>query len=251
MTFISFKPLLEGDQPIALAWLALGNVAVAEIAAHARPGAVVLDLQHGLWQRDTLEAAVAAAGRYVPVVARCLANQPHHICEALDSGVASVLVPLVESAEEAREAVMACRYPPHGIRSAGGVRPLVGGMAGMLELERQVAVGVMIETVKGVENAEAIAAVPGLDYLFIGTGDLSLSRGSSDPAVLDADCRRVQQAAQARGLPCGLYTGSAQAAHDAFARGYRIAVCGNDMVVANEVFTAAVQTSLGIGARPA
>lgn len=243
MTFISFKPLLDSKQPIGFIWLSLGSVALAEIAAHARPAAIVLDLQHGLWHRHTLEAAVGAAGRYVPVIARCTANQPHHISEALDSGASSVLVPLVETAEEAQRAVMASRYPPAGIRSAGGVRPLMSGFEAMLQAGSHVTVGIMIETVTGIENVEAIVAVPGIDYIFIGTGDLALSRGVKDPAALEDDCRRVLEAARARGIPCGLYTGSTEAAHDSFDKGFQIAVCASDINVARNGFMQAAQSS--------
>ncbi len=241
MIFIPFKPLLAGDGPVDLIWLALGNAALAEFAAHARPGAIVLDLQHGLWDRHSLEAAVGTAGRHVPVIARCAANTPHHICQALDSGASSVLIPLVETTEDARRAVMAGRYPPAGIRSAGGVRTLLAGIEAMLEAGDHVAVGVMIETVQGVENVEAIAAVPGIDYLFIGTGDLALSRGTSSPEVLERDCRRVFEAAQQRGIPCGIYTGTADAARDAFGKGYKLAVCANDTDVARAGFMQATQ----------
>ena len=169
-------------------------------AAHARPAAIVLDLQHGLWERGTVEAAIASAGN-VPVITRCADNTPAVIAQALDAGAASVLVPLIETVDDARRALDASRYPPHGSRSAGGVRPLLGGIAAMLNAGAQVAVGLMIETVTGVENAAAIAAQPGVDYLLIGTGDLALSRGTSDPDVIARDCARVLAAARERGCP--------------------------------------------------
>ncbi len=91
MAFISLKPLLSGQAPIDLIWLSLGSVALAELAARAHPGAVVLDLQHGLWERNSLEAAVGIACQHVPVIARCAGNTPHQIFQALDSGASSVL----------------------------------------------------------------------------------------------------------------------------------------------------------------
>jgi 2-dehydro-3-deoxyglucarate aldolase/4-hydroxy-2-oxoheptanedioate aldolase len=241
MFFIPFKPALSGGDPVDLIWLALGSAALAGFAAHARPGAIVLDLQHGLWDRHSLEAAVGTAGRHVPVIARCAANTPHHIGQALDSGASSVLIPLVETAEDARSAVQAGRYPPAGVRSAGGVRPLLAGIEAMLEAGGHVAVGVMIETVQGVENVEAIAAVPGIDYMFIGTGDLALSRGTNDPEVIERDCRRVFEAAQERSIPCGIYTGTVEAAREAFGKGYKLAVCASDTDVARAGFMQATQ----------
>lgn len=193
------SPMLAGDGFIDLIWLSLGSAPMVAFAAHARPAAIVLDLQHGLWERGTVEAAIASAGN-VPVITRCADNTPAVIAQALDAGAASVLVPLIETVDDARRALDASRYPPHGSRSAGGVRPLLGGIAAMLNAGAQVAVGLMIETVTGVENAAAIAAQPGVDYLLIGTGDLALSRGVR-PDVIARDCARVLAAARERGCP--------------------------------------------------
>lgn len=239
MLFLSLKPGLAGNAPVDLIWLALGSVPMAEFAAQAGPGAVVLDLQHGLWERGTVEAAIGAIGKQVPVIARCAENTHHAIAQALDAGAAGVLVPLIESADDARRAVSAGRYPPFGTRSAGGVRPLLAGIQAMLDADRHVAVGVLIETVAGIENVEEIAAVPGLDYLFIGTGDLSLSRGTADADVIERDCERVLRAAKANGLPCGIFTNDAQGARRAFAKGYRMAVSANDIELVKQGMAAA------------
>lgn len=239
MLFPSLKPMLAGDGFIDLIWLSLGSAPMVAFAAHARPAAIVLDLQHGLWERGTVEAAIASAGN-VPVITRCADNTPAVIAQALDAGAASVLVPLIETVDDARRALDASRYPPHGSRSAGGVRPLLGGIAAMLNAGAQVAVGLMIETVTGVENAAAIAAQPGVDYLLIGTGDLALSRGTSDPDVIARDCARVLAAARERGLPCGIYTGSAEAARQAHGQGYRMAVAASDIDLLKQGFQSAV-----------
>ncbi|ASC65083.1 aldolase [Achromobacter denitrificans] len=239
MLFSSLKPLLGGNGAVDLIWLAFGSAPMAEFAAHARPGAIVLDLQHGLWERGAIEAAVSAVGRNVPVIARCADHTHQAIAQALDAGAASVLVPLIESADDARRAVAAGRYPPCGTRSAGGVRPLLGGIDAMLEADRHVAIGLLIETVAGVENVEAIAALPGVDYLFIGTGDLSLSRGTADRDVIGRDCARVLAAAKANGLPCGIFTADAAAARRAFEQGYRMAVSASDIELLKQGFLSA------------
>ncbi len=238
MLFRSLKPLLTCDAPLHLIWLALGSVPVMEFAARAKPGALVLDLQHGLWERGTLESAIGAVGARLPVIARCAENSNSAIAQALDAGAASVLVPLVETADDARRAVLAGRYPPMGRRSAGGVRPLLAGLEAMRAADREVAIGLMIETAEGVENVEDIAAIEGVDYLFIGTGDLAFSRGTSDSQVISRDCERVLRAATANGLPCGIFTGNARAVHQAVESGYRIVVCANDIDVVKEGFLA-------------
>ncbi|WP_213308675.1 HpcH/HpaI aldolase family protein [Paraburkholderia sacchari] len=238
MFFRSLKPLLADERPLRLIWLALGSAPVAEFAAQANPDALVIDLQHGLWERATLETAIGAVGTQVPVIARCAENSHSAISQALDAGAASVLVPLIETADDARRAISAGRYPPVGKRSAGGVRPLRAGLDAMLAADREVAIGLMIETVEGVENVEAIAATPGVDYLFIGTGDLAMSRGTVDSQVIDRDCERVVRAATKNGLPCGIFTGNARAVRQAFERGCRMAVSANDIDVVKEGFLA-------------
>jgi 2-dehydro-3-deoxyglucarate aldolase/4-hydroxy-2-oxoheptanedioate aldolase len=239
MFFRSLKPGLVSDRHLDLIWLALGSTPMVEFAAHAHPDALVLDLQHGLWERGALESAIGAVGAQVPVIARCAENLHSAIAQALDAGAASVLVPLIETAADARKAVSAGRYPPAGVRSAGGVRPLLAGLEAMLSADREVAIGLMIETVEGVENVEAIAAVPGVDYLFIGTGDLGLSRGTSDSEVIGRDCERVLRAATARGLPCGIFTSDASAARRALESGYRMVVCANDIELVKQGFLTA------------
>ncbi|MEW9586201.1 HpcH/HpaI aldolase/citrate lyase family protein [Paraburkholderia sp. DGU8] len=243
MLFSSLKPLFQGAAPVDCMWLALGSAPVVEFAAHVAPGAIVLDLQHGLWERGTLEAAIAAVRMRVPVIGRCADNSPHAIAQVLDAGASSVLIPMIETADDARRAVSASRYPPFGTRSAGGVRPLLAGFEAMLEADRHVAVGMLIETVEGVRNAREIAAVPGVDYLFIGTGDLSLSRGTTDSEVIAGDCERVLAAARERGLPCGIFTGDAAAAREAFTNGYRMAVAANDIDVFKQAFLTAHATA--------
>jgi len=249
MMFCPFKPLLAQKQPIRLMWLALGSLPVVEFAAQVQsvpqqPQALVLDLQHGLWEASTVHTAVGLAVQ-VPVIARCAGHQPHQLAQALDAGAASVLVPMVQSADEAQQAVLGSHYPPAGLRSAGGVRPLLAGVSEMIQAGRRVAVGVMIETVRGVENVEQIVRVPGVDYVFIGTGDLSLSRGMEDAvknaAQVEKDCQRVLAAAHAAGLPCGRYTANAAAAHKAFEQGFQMAVTASDIDVIRDGFLQAAK----------
>lgn len=221
--------MLRDKQPIDLIWLSLGSPAIAEIAASARPGAIVIDMQHGLWDRASLEAAVGVARNTTRVIVRCADDSPTSIAQALDSGAHSVLIPLIESGRAAAAAASASRYPPLGVRSAGGVRPLLRGVDGMLEANREVAVGVMIETVAGVADARAIVQASGVDYVFIGTGDLAMSCGASHSADIDGNCEQVRRAALEHGLPCGIFTSHAAEAAQRFEAGYALAVAANDI----------------------
>lgn len=221
--------MLQDGRPLDLIWLSLGSAAIAEIAAQARPGAIVIDMQHGLWDRASLEAAVGVARGSTRVIVRCADDSPTSIAQALDSGAHSVLVPLIESGVAAANAASASRYPPEGMRSAGGVRPLLRGIEAMLGANREVAVGVMIETVAGVEQASAIAQAKGVDYVFIGTGDLAMSRGAQHQDDIECDCEHVRRATLESGLPCGIFTSSAVEAAKRIAAGYALAVVANDI----------------------
>lgn len=235
-------PRLKRGAALPLVWLALGSPALAEIAVRSAPGAaVVIDLQHGLWERGTFEAAVGIAGSTTPVIARTADFSAAAIGAALDAGAAAVMAPLVEGADDARALAGASRYPPQGRRSGGGVRPLLAGIEAMRAANRHIAVGAMIETALGARNAEAICAVAGIDFIFVGTGDLQLSMPQASPAQLQACCARIRDAAHQSGLPCGLFTADAAAARQAFADGYEIAVAANDIGLAAHGFAQALQ----------
>src|SRR5437764_380218 len=159
-------------------WLVSGSPAVAELAAEARPDALIFDLQHGLWEPGALHAAIGVTRTMAVPLVRVAENSPIAIGSALDAGALGVIVPLVESAEAARMAVTAAKYPPEGVRSGGGVRPLVDFKGYVAAANANVLVAVMVETRRGVENAAAIARTPGVDMVFVGTGDLALSLGT-------------------------------------------------------------------------
>lgn len=221
-------------------WFSLGSPALVELSLPARPDAVVIDLQHGLWSRDGMEAALGLVPPGIFTVARLPDGTAREIGQALDAGAGCVLVPLVETAAEALACVRAAHYPPHGRRSAGGVRPLGGDFASYVAGARaRTTVGVMIETAAGVEQAEAIAATPDLDFVFIGTGDLALSLGcfpgTDEPH--EAACRRVLAACRSAGIPCGIFTTAAEDAARRLREGYALAVLANDIALVSTGFT--------------
>lgn len=234
------KSLLVSHSTIKLVWLAMGSCAVAEYALSAKPSAVVLDLQHGLWDRLQLESAVSVLNPYCSVIARAKSADISHVSEALDSGVSSVLVPYIESVEQAKQAIAAAHYPPKGVRSAGGVRPLSYGVESMIESGKQVAVGLMIESVLGCQELDAIVALPGVDYIVIGTGDLALSLGAESKNIK----KYLQQAlevCQRHQIPCGVFTPDAETALEQFAEGFQLAVVANDIGIVHSGFSSVAQ----------
>ena len=247
MTSPSRSSLLKsrlGQGPaLGVLWVAIGSPSLAEMAAQAKPDAVVLDLQHGTWDRASLESAVGLL-RDVPAIVRTADGSATEIGRALDAGAAGVLVPLVETAAQAAEVVAASRFPPHGTRSGGGVRPLSGDFARYwAEANEATLVAVMIETARGLGNAAAIAGTPGIDLVFIGTGDLALSLGcfpTIDARHAEA-CAAILSACRRAGTPCGIFTMSVEGAVARAAEGYDLVVVGNDIGIVAGGFGAAIK----------
>ena len=181
---MSLREKLESGGPAIGLWASIPSALTAESASLAGPDYVVCDQQHGALDPATLMAMLTAiAGTGAAPLVRVARNEPFPIGQALDLGAQGVIVPMVESAEEAAAAVAACRYAPEGIRSFGALRAGAG--------ERPLCL-VMIETRRGLENAVEIAATPGLERVYIGPSDLALSLGLQPtirlehPPVLEA-----------------------------------------------------------------
>lgn len=235
------RHLAEGGT-LALHWLALGSPALAEIAGASGAEGIVLDLQHGLWDRAGVETAL----RPVPGPWRLVRLADHDragIGHALDAGADGIIAPLVESVEQAKRIVAAGRYAPAGERSVGGVRPLSGDLAAYIaRAEAGTAIGAMIETVPGLEAVEEIAAVPGLDFLFVGAGDLAVALGEfpAPGPKLPAALARIRAACAAAGIGCGIYSYSGEDARARRAEGFAITVMTSDIAAAKGGFHTAV-----------
>ena len=242
-TRASLRSRLAQKAPLGAFWMSLGAASVVEIAAGAKPDAIVIDVQHGLFDRQALEHAVGAASRHAGVLVRTADNTPVAIGQALDSGAEGVIVPLIEIDQQAADVVAAARFPPQGHRSAGGVRPLAGDFAQYCaQANAHTAVGVMIETQRGVRNAAAIAHTPGIDFVLIGTGDLAMSLGVApgDPRHEQA-CRTVLEACQTAHVPCAIFTGNAEAAIARRREGYNLVVVANDIEIVARGFSSALK----------
>jgi 4-hydroxy-2-oxoheptanedioate aldolase len=155
-----------------------------------------IDLEHGPLSLDSAsQISLAALDAGITPLVRVPEGQFDMAARALDGGAWGIVMPHVDTAEEAREVVDRVKFPPVGHRSSGGMRPhfryrpMSGAEATRLFNETMLTI-VMLETPKAIENAHDIAAVPGVDVLLIGTGDLTLELGISgkydDPRVLAA-----------------------------------------------------------------
>jgi len=206
------RKLLAGEPQIGL-WCSLSNAYAAELVAGAGFDWLLLDTEHSPGGVQTVLGQLQAVAPYPtsPVV-RPASNDTVLIKKHLDIGAQTLLIPYVQSTDEAEAAVAAVRYPPQGVRGVGGTTR-ASGFGRIKDYPRRAAqelcLLVQIETGEALERLEAIAAVDGVDGVFIGPNDLAASQGHlGDPghpeviAAVEDAIRRLK----AVGKPSGIYT---------------------------------------------
>lgn len=206
------KALREGRQQIGL-WNSIPGPLTAEMLATCGFDWVVIDTEHAVTDiPDTLAMMQAMAPYRTHAVVRPAANDPVLIKRVLDLGAQTLIVPYVQNADEARAAVAAIRYAPRGIRGVAGVTraTLFGQVAGYAtRAEQELCLILQVETADALDRIPEIAAVDGVDGLFIGPADLAASMGhpgnSAHPDVVAAIARAIRTI-RAAGKPAGILT---------------------------------------------
>lgn len=230
-----WRARLTGGSPGLGTWVKLDTTESVEIMADAGFDFVVVDLEHaplGLGTAARMIAMALTAGM-LPLV-RVPGHDAATIARVLDAGAGGILVPHVDTPEEARRVVAAMRFPPLGERGAGGTSR--AGRWGLVPRTEYVRVGnedvlciPQLESAAAIEAAPKILAVDGVDAVFLGAGDLSLSLGlrPDDARVLELLAEGRAAAAEA-GKPCGAAAATADAAVRAAGLGHEFVVVGND-----------------------
>ncbi|MDR7434824.1 MAG: aldolase/citrate lyase family protein [Armatimonadota bacterium] len=229
------KYLLENGMHAIGHWISIPSPSIVELMATFGMDWLLIDTEHSPAGWETVEDMIRAMkGTEVIPLVRVANNDPALIKKALDRGAMGVVVPLVNTVEEARRVVSACKFPPVGIRGVAGTRANRYGMDLMeyyKEWNNQVIVVCQIETAQSLENVEAIAAVRGVDVIFIGPADLSMDLGcfqQYDHPLFQQAVERVLRAAHVNGIAAGIM---AEGAEDALARirqGFRFVAVGTD-----------------------
>jgi 4-hydroxy-2-oxoheptanedioate aldolase len=203
--------------------MTLGSPLVAEHLAHIGFDWLVVDTEHGPASIETATLCFMAIKTTETVpMARVAWNDPHLIKRVLDTGALGVVVPMVNSVEEAEQAVGAMKHPPEGFRSHGGGRFLYYGNDYEERANDEIVSVVMIEHIQGVERAKEILSVPGVDAGFIGPADLAASLDAkwgdekSEEAI-----QRILEAGKAVGTPTGIQCQSAEELNQRAAEGFQ------------------------------
>ncbi len=202
----TLKQKLKDGKPAIGVWQMTNGADNAEILAHAGFDAVLIDAEHGSMDIETVGNLVTAIKTTdtTPLV-RVPWNELQLIKRGLDTGAHGIMIPMINTKEEAERAVSYCKYPPVGVRGVGASRAALWGGGGSYygEANREVFVILQIEHYTAVENVYEILSVPGIDAAFLGPGDLSQSMNLAGqlghPKIIEA-CHRVVDACKKNGV---------------------------------------------------
>lgn len=206
-----FRERLHSGEVLTATWVKTPHPHIVEVLSHSPLDALVLDAEHAPFGREALDSCILAAragGK--PVLVRPYANEPAALLQALDGGADGVVVPHVCSVAQAEAAVLACHYRPGGRGYAGSTRAAgytTFGMKAHRAAARNIAVIAQIEDAEALTQIDDIARVDGLDCLFIGRADLTVSLGAEtpdDPQVVAA-VETICAACVDAGMPVGMF----------------------------------------------
>ena len=228
-------------------WMGIPDAFANMLFARAGWDSVTLDAQHGHFDEAAILRTLQALSASVPRrLVRVLANEPGPIGRMLDFGADGVIVPMVNSAGEARALADACWYPPRGRRSFGpGLAALRAGTLPYAQAAAAISVFAMIETAEALAAVDDIAAVDGVTGLFVGPNDLAMAMGlppgsdREEPAMLDA-FETILAAARRHGKATGIYCATPAYARRMAAQGFTMVTAATDTVALAESAAACV-----------
>lgn len=229
-------------------WISLASPSIVEMLASFGLDWMLLDTEHSPAEGETVENMLRALkGTGVVPLVRVASNDPALIKKALDRGAYGIVVPLVNTLEQAQEAVAAAKYPPEGIRGVAGTRASLYGLEFQdyfAQWNKEVLVVCQVETAQALENVDLMATVPGVDVLFVGPNDLSANLNmfrQFDHPEFRAALQRVLSAAQRNGIATGYLASTAEDALERIDQGFRFVSVASD----TRLLAAAASASFG------
>lgn len=241
----SLKTSVTKREPLVGTFIAIPSPTAVELCAQAGLDFICIDAEHAPIDRLLQEALIQAADTWhLKAMVRVPENRPEHIASALDSGAAGIIVPRVESARAAQAVAEAALYPPAGKRGVGPGRASLFGSelpAYAKAANSEIVVAVQIETPQGMEAAQEITAIPGIDMAFIGPGDLAFcldASGESSP-LDDAIQKIVDATPENTGL--GIFCFEAASIPQRQEQGFSFFLLGSDGMWLQTAMTARVK----------
>lgn len=234
----TFADVLDkADQPLIGAWICSGSEAAAEIIASAGFGWTLIDGEHSPYGLETILSLLRATDAYgLTRVVRVPVNNTALIKQYLDLGAQNLMVPMIDTAEEAEAAVAAMHYPPRGVRGVGSALARSSRWNGvqnyLAKASDTVSLTVQIESATAVENVEEIVSVEGVDNIFVGPSDLAASMGllgqQTHPDVLEA-VNHTFEVVRASGKKVGVNAFNLEQAQKYIDSGASFALVGADV----------------------
>jgi 2-keto-3-deoxy-L-rhamnonate aldolase RhmA len=228
------KDLLRNGEMTVGAWVTIGNPDIAEMLAHKGFDWLVFDMEHGPLDIEKVQLLMqTSGGTETTGLVRVAWNDLVAIKRALDIGAAGLIIPWVNSSEDAVRAVQAARYPPRGLRGAGPRRAAMYGLDReyIAEADAWIMILVQIETTQAVESAESILKVDGVDGFFIGPRDLSVSMGlggKRDHPDLEKAIDKVLSTGKRLGVEGGIMCHTPGEIKSAVEKGFKFIAVGAD-----------------------
>jgi 4-hydroxy-2-oxoheptanedioate aldolase len=234
----TLRQRLDSGKPVVSSWIGFPGSHQGEVVARSSFDAMTIDMQHGLMGFEEMAKLVAAAIRFDrPAAVRVPLESWGLIGRVLDAGAEAVIMPMVNSRQEAERLVALAKYPPAGSRSWGAYGAMhASGLSSHQYLKQANGLSValaMIETREALAQADAICSVPGLGGIFVGPSDLTISlsggktatgnRAEAQRAILD-----IARAARRAGVPAGIFCATPEDAQRYAGMGYRFLTIDTD-----------------------
>ncbi|QVL30522.1 2-dehydro-3-deoxyglucarate aldolase [Telmatocola sphagniphila] len=232
------KALKEGKASVGT-WLSLGNVAAARFMARTGFDWLNVDIEHSMVGiENTVNIFATCADIGFPCFARVPSNRHDHIKRVLDNGAHGVVVPMVNSREEAVSAVAAMHYPPLGNRSVGGGVHALNFHTTATEyyakVNQELLVVLQCEHILAVENADNIFSVPGIDAIFVGPNDLAASMRTKEgtlpaPKAFEEALQHILKSCQKNKVAPGIHCGTAEEARRRIDEGWQFIAIASEL----------------------
>jgi 4-hydroxy-2-oxoheptanedioate aldolase len=235
----AIKQLLKAGKPAVGTWLTLGSILATRFLARSGFDYLTVDIEHNLMGMETathMFAAAADAG--CPVLARVPCGSHDHIKRVLDNGAHGIVVPMVNTRQQAADAVAACLYPPRGNRSVGGSAHALNFGTTPVEYyakaNDEIAIILQCEHIEAVRNFEKVYSVPGIDAVFVGPNDLAASMRAPDgappaPEVFKQALADILAACKRMGISAGIHTFSVEEAKQRIEDGWQFIAVSSEL----------------------